>query len=164
MRQVPLQVLLEKKPVPCLRSGLCCRLALCDEGVRVHGARPGPCPSLREDPASGQHACGLVVEATSGERERLVRSLYIGEGCCASLGNVARSEAARRLRRYAVGDPCYLMVGIAHVYATVEEVDEAGAVLRVRYGEGEGDVVDLRTRRDVLFEEGEPGPPTPVGT
>lgn len=80
---------------PCVGSGLCCKTGRCSIGAMKHG--PGrDCPSLVE--RDGRHYCGEILNASPEEAARLRRHLYIGAGCCMTVGNRARQEIISRDR------------------------------------------------------------------
>lgn len=128
---IPLSVLNDRPPEPCLGSGHCCSKALCALGVQRHGLRPGPCPSLVKDEAADRHFCGEILKLAGEERKQLEDDLGIGAGCCANM-NQARSELARRLPGWTVGAPCEILHWIDRYEATVSELDESGRPTRVR--------------------------------
>ena len=108
----------------CVGSGFCCHKAPCWESTRVHQftdvqlrelfgdeSKKG-CPSLREQ-EDGTFRCGLVAEATTArERARLINSLHIGAGCCASM-NTTRHRILSVVRATSSQAPGPLSEGLA---------------------------------------------------
>jgi len=75
---------------PCVRSGLCCKTAVCVVGMRHGEPAPvggGPCSFLRGD-RPGFYSCGLVDDGLVDAGQ-----LDIGAGCCMPLFNQYRREA-----------------------------------------------------------------------
>lgn len=86
---------------PCMNCGYCCRKAPCHEAYQAFpdldvsrfGLSDSPgCPALRPN-RTGGFECGLVLDATGDRLLRLVESLSIGAGSCASLN----TDRQRRL-------------------------------------------------------------------
>lgn len=87
---------------PCLRSGFCCRRALCSLAYHHGGDRilkqleADPkmvCPYLTGDEA-GEHSCQILDEDPS-----LGQYVGLGGGCCSSMFNDDRLQAAQRWGR-----------------------------------------------------------------
>lgn len=62
-------------------------------GSQIHGP-VAPCPSLVF--RDGRYWCGLVLEADGNEKERLIDTLAVGEGCCSPL-NTDRNRKHHQL-------------------------------------------------------------------
>ena len=79
---------IEFKVRPCLRSGMCCKIATCAAGL-YHGAEPKGCKFLRGG-RPGEYSCGLVDDGTISPD-----ILYVGAGCCSPMGNTERNKLVK---------------------------------------------------------------------
>lgn len=133
-KSLSLDVLLSMPPGKCFRSGMCCKIAMCHEGLRAHGSHKR-CPSLREDTETGEHSCGLVEDANQQEKARLIASLSIGAGCCSTIGNIARSQRIRNSKVWKIGDPIFIRIRLSLLYTEVSRVNEKGQITQLNLGE-----------------------------
>ena len=70
---------------PCVGCGYCCRKAPCMEALDHGHDYLGPCSYLTDH--EDHWRCGLILQASEIERNRLWSALYIGEGCCSPLNS-----------------------------------------------------------------------------
>ena len=79
---------------PCVRSGMCCKMAPCGFGERTSEDDPA-CKYLEGD-RPGEYSCGIAEEIVKDPSWKL--SPAFGAGCCMNLFNDAREKVFRERR------------------------------------------------------------------